>query len=122
MKKKQNKICGNNIRISKGKSGNTDLIKKGKPMRNTIQNYLSGFKIETFSPGSMALWVGAMALSLLYTPDEGNLYEAFLHIKAVLVCPLLGMLLIKTLLLRKLDLLFDIVTLFILMSSLYSMS
>lgn len=32
------------------------------------------------------------------------------------------MLLIKTLLLRKLDLLFDIVTLFILMSSLYSMS
>ena len=90
-------------------------------MRNTIQNYLSGFKIETFSPGSMARWVGAMALSL-YTPHEGNLYEAFLHIKAVLVCPLLGMLLIKTLLLRKLDLLFDIVTLFILMSSLYSMS
>lgn len=89
-------------------------------MRNTIQNYLSGFKIETFSPGSMALWVGAMALSLLYTPDEENLYEAFLHIKAVLVCPLLGMLLIKTLLLRKLDLLFDIVTLIILMSSLYS--
>ena len=39
----------------------------------------------------MALWVGAMALSL-YTPHEGNLYEAFLHIKAVLVCSLLGLL------------------------------
>ena len=78
-------------------------------------------KIETFSPVSMALWVGAMALSL-YTPHEGNLYKALLHIKAVLVCPLLGMLLIKILLLRKLDTLFDIVTLIILMSSLYSMS
>lgn len=85
-------------------------------MRKTIQTYLSGFEIERFSPVSMALWVGAMALSLLYTPDEENLYEAFLHIKAVLVCPLLGMLLIKTLLLRKLDLLFDIVTLSILIA------
>lgn len=90
-------------------------------MRNTIQNYLSGFKIEIFSPGSMALWVGAMALSL-YTPHEGNLYEAFLHIKAVLVCPLLGMLLIKTLLLRELAYVFDILTLFIILSSIYSMS
>ena len=89
-------------------------------MRKTIQTYLSGFEIERFSPVSMALWVGAMALSLLYTPDEENLYEAFLHIKAVLVCPLLGMLLIKILLLRKLDTLFDIVTLIILMSSLHS--
>lgn len=95
---------------------NTDLSKKGKTMRKTIQTYLSGFEIERFSPVSMALWVGAMALSLLYTPDEENLYEAFLHIKAVLVCPLLGMLLIKTLLLRKLDLLFDIVTLSILIA------
>lgn len=85
-------------------------------MRKTIQTYLSGFEIERFSPVSMALWVGAMALSLLYTPDEENLYEAFLHIKAVLVCPLLGMLLIKTLLLWKLDLLFDIVTLSILIA------
>ena len=85
-------------------------------MRKTIQTYLSGFEIERFSPVSMALWVGAMALSLLYTPDEENLYEASLHIKAVLVCPLLGMLLIKTLLLRKLDLLFDIVTLSILIA------
>lgn len=90
-------------------------------MRNTIQNYLSGFEIETFSPVSMALWAAAMVLSL-YTPDEGNFYESFLHIKAVLVCLLLGMLLIKILLLRKLDTLFDIVTLIILMSSLYSMS
>ena len=98
---------------------NTDLSKKGKTMRKTIQTYLSGFKIETFSPVSMALWVSAMAL---YTPHEGNLYKALLHIKAVLVCPLLGMLLIKILLLRKLDTLFDIVTLIILMSSLYSMS
>ena len=96
--------------------GKTDLSKKGKTMRKTIQTYLSGFEIERFSPVSMALWVGAMALSLLYTPDEENLYEAFLHIKAVLVCPLLGMLLIKTLLLRKLDLLFDIVTLSILIA------
>ena len=91
-------------------------------MRKTIQTYLSGFKIETFSPVSMALWVSAMALSL-YTPHEENLiylYEALLHIKAVLVCLLLGMLLIKILLLRKLDTLFDIVTLIILMSSLYS--
>ena len=85
-------------------------------MRKTIQTYLSGFEIERFSPVSMALWVGAMALSLLYTPDEENLYEASLHIKAVLVCPLLGMLLIKILLLRKLDLLFDIVTLSILIA------
>lgn len=98
---------------------NTDLSKKGKTMRKTIQTYLSGFKIETFSPVSMALWVSAMALSL-YTPHEGNLYKALLHIKAVLVCPLLGMLLIKILLLRKLDTLFDIVTLIILMSFLYS--
>ena len=101
---------------------NTDLSKKGKTMRKTIQTYLSGFKIETFSPVSMALWVSAMALSL-YTPHEENLiylYEALLHIKAVLVCLLLGMLLIKILLLRKLDTLFDIVTLIILMSSLYS--
>ena len=90
-------------------------------MRKTIQNYLSGFEIERFSPVSMALWAAAMVLSL-YTPHEGNLYEDFLHIKAVLVCLLLGMLLIKILLLRKLDTLFDIVTLIILMSSLYSMS
>ena len=88
-------------------------------MRNTIQNYLSGFEIERFSPVSMALWAAAMVLSL-YTPHEGNLYEDFLHIKAVLVCLLLGMLLIKILLLRKLDTLFDIVTLIILMSSLHS--
>ena len=102
--------------------GKTDLSKKGKTMRKTIQTYLSGFKIETFSPVSMVLWVGAMALSL-YTPHEENLiylYEALLHIKAVLVCLLLGMLLIKILLLRKLDTLFDIVTLIILMSSLQS--
>ena len=89
-------------------------------MRKTIQTYLSGFKIERFSPVSMALWVGAMALSL-YTPYEGNLYEAFLHIKAVLVCPLLGMLLIKTLLLRELTL-FDIGTLLILLWLIYSVS
>ena len=49
---------------------NTDLSKKGKTMRKTIQTYLSGFKIETFSPVSMALWVSAMAMSL-YTPHEG---------------------------------------------------
>lgn len=90
-------------------------------MRNTIQNYLSGFEIERFSPVSMALWAAAMVLSL-YTPHEGNLYEDFLHIKAVLVCLLLGMLLIKILLLRKLDTLFDIVKPIILMSSIYSMS
>ncbi len=90
-------------------------------MRKTIQNYLSGFEIERFSPVSMALWAAAMVLSL-YTPHEGNLYEDFLHIKAVLVCLLLGMLLIKILLLRKLDTLFDIVKPIILMSSIYSMS
>ena len=92
---------------------NTDLSKKGKTMRKTIQTYLSGFKIETFSPVSMALWAAAMVLSL-YTPHEGNLYEDFLHIKAVLVYLLLGMLLIKILLLRELDILFDIATLSIL--------
>lgn len=73
-------------------------------MRKTIQTYLSGFEIERFSPVSMALWAAAMVLSL-YTPHEENLiylYEALLHIKAVLVCLLLGMLLIKILLLRKL--------------------
>ena len=90
-------------------------------MRKTIQNYLSGFEIERFSPVSMALWAAAMVLSL-YTPHEGNLYEDPLHIKAVLVCLLLGMLLIKILLLRKLDTLFDIVKPIILMSSIYSMS
>ena len=90
-------------------------------MRKTIQNYLSGFEIERLSPVSMALWAAAMVLSL-YTPHEGNLYEDFLHIKAVLVCLLLGMLLIKILLLRKLDTLFDIVKAIILMSSIYSMS
>ena len=100
---------------------NTDLSKKGKTMRKTIQTYLSGFKIETFSPVSMALWVSAMALSL-YTPHEGNLYEDFLHIKAVLVCLLLGMLLIKILLLRELDTFFDIVTLLILLWLIYSVS
>ena len=88
-------------------------------MRKTIQTYLSGFEIERFSPVSMALWAAAMVLSL-YTPHEGNLYEALLHIKAVLVCLLLVLLLIKILLLRKLDTLFDIVTLIILMSFLYS--
>ena len=102
-------------KLTKRVCGNTVLSKKGKTMRKTIQTYLSGFKIETFSPVSMVLWVGAMALSL-YTPFEGNLYEA------VLVCPLLVLLLIKILLLRKLDTLFDIVTLIILMSSLYSTS
>ncbi|WP_302552360.1 hypothetical protein [uncultured Bilophila sp.] len=117
MKKKTNKICGNNIRIRKGKIGNTALNKKGKNMRKTVKTYLSGFKIETFSPVSMALWVGAMALSL-YTPHEGNLYVALLQSKAVFVCLFLGMLLIKILLLRRLDRLFDIVTLIILMSSL----
>ena len=104
--------------------GKTDLSKKGKTMRKTMQTYLSGFEIERFSPVSMALWAAAMAFSL-YTPHEENLiylYEALLHIKAVLVCLLLGMLLIKILLLRKLDTLFDIVTLIILMSSLYSTS
>lgn len=106
-------------KLTKRVCGNTVLSKKGKTMRKTIQTYLSGFKIETFSPVSMVLWVGAMALSL-YTPYEGNLYEALLHIKAVLVCPLLVLLLIKILLLRKLDTLFDIVTLIILMSFLYS--
>ena len=112
-------------KLTKRVCGNTVLSKKGKTMRKTIQTYLSGFKIETFSPVSMVLWVGAMALSL-YTPYERNfiyeLYESLLHIKAVLVCPLLVLLLIKILLLRKLDTLFDIVTLIILMSSLYSTS
>ena len=94
-------------------------------MRNTIQNYLSGFKIETFSPVSMALCIGVMAFSL-YTPHERNfiyeLYESLLHIKAVLVYPILGLLLIKILLLRELDTYFDIVTLLILLWLIYSVS
>lgn len=115
-------LSGYDIEANKSECTATPIsAKKEKPMRKTIQTYLSGFKIETFSPVSMVLWVGAMALSL-YTPYEGNLYEALLHIKAVLVCPLLVLLLIKILLLRKLDTLFDIVTLIILMSSLYSTS
>lgn len=84
-------------------------------MRKTIQTYLSGFEIERFSPVSMALWAAAMVLSL-YTPHEGNLYEDFFHIKAVLVYLLLVMLLIKILLLRELDILFDIATLSILIA------
>lgn len=109
-------------KLTKRVCGNTVLSKKGKTMRKTIQTYLSGFEIERFSPVSMALWAAAMAFSL-YTPHEENLiylYEALLHIKAVLVCLLLVLLLIKILLLRKLDTLFDIVTLIILMSFLYS--
>ena len=70
----------------------------------------------------MVLWVGAMALSL-YTPYEDGLInidtEALWSSKAALPCFILGMLLIKTLLLRELTL-FDIVTLIILMSSLHS--
>ena len=89
-------------------------------MRKAIQTYLSGFEIERFSPVSMALWAAAMVLSL-YTPHEGNLYEDFLHIKAVLVYLLLGMLLIKILLLRELDILFDIATLSILIAHILSL-
>ncbi|WP_337432319.1 hypothetical protein [Bilophila sp.] len=95
------------------KHSNIFASEKKKRMIKILQTYLSGFKIETFSPVSMALWVGAMALSL-YTPHEGNLYVALLHIKVVLVCPLLGMFLVKILLLRELSILFDIVTLIIL--------
>lgn len=82
-------------------------------IKRTIQTYLSGFKIEALSPVSISLWVGAMALSL-YTPYERNLYEAFLHIKAVIVYLFFGMFLIKILLLRELSIFFYIVTLIIL--------
>ena len=97
MEKLTKRVCGKPI-----------SAKKEKTMRKTIQTYLSGFKIV-----SMLLWLNAYSLSL-YTPYEGNLYEAFWHIKAVLVCSLLGMFLIKILLLRELSILFDIVTLIIL--------
>lgn len=112
-------------KLTKRVCGNTDLIKKGKTMRKTIQNYLSGFEIKQCTVFSFFLCVAAITLSV-YTPYEDGLInidtEALWSSKAALPCFILGMLLIKTLLLRKLDLLFDIVTLFILMSSLYSMS
>lgn len=69
--------------------------------------------------------VAAITLSV-YTPYEDGLInidtEALWSSKAALPCFILGMLLIKTLLLRELAYVFDILTLFILMSSLYSMS
>lgn len=68
----------------------------------------------------MALYGAALVVSS-YTPDEGNLYEAFLHSKATMAYFTVGMLFIKTLLLRELAL-FDILTLFIILSSIYSMS
>ena len=94
-------------------------------MRNTIQHYLSGFEIKQCTVSSFFLCVAAITLSV-YTPYEDGLInidtEALWSSKAALPCFILGMLLIKTLLLRELAYVFDILTLFILMSSLYSMS
>lgn len=83
-------------------------------MISAIKIYLLGFKIKRFALVSIGLCGAAIVVSS-YTPDEGTLYEAFLHIEAVLVYLLLGMLLIKILLLRELDILFDIATPSILM-------
>lgn len=82
-------------------------------MISAIKTYLLGFKIKPFT--SIGFCGSAIVVSS-YTPDEGTLYEAFLHIEAVLVYLLLGMLLIKILLHRELDILFDIATLSILMT------
>lgn len=63
----------------------------------------------------MALYGAALVVSS-YTPDEGNLYEAFLHSKATMAYFTVGMLFINILLLRELTL-FDIGTLLILRGS-----
>ena len=93
-------------------------------MRNTIQNYLSGFEIKQCTVPSFFLCVAAITLSV-YTPYEDGLInidtEALWSSKAALPCFILGMLLIKTLLMRELAS-FDMLTLFIILSSIYSMS
>ena len=93
-------------------------------MRNTIQNYLSGFEIKQCTVPSFFLCVAAITLSV-YTPYEDGLIhidtEALWSSKAALPCFILGMLLIKTLLLRELTL-FDIGTLLILLWLIYSVS
>lgn len=91
-------------------------------MRKTIQKYLSGFKIKPFTALSFALCVATIAGSE-YTPVENAISgDAFLRLKMALIYFSLVMLLIKTLLLRELAYVFDILTLFIILSSIYSMS
>lgn len=91
------------------KYSNIFASEKEKRTIKIIQTYLSGFKIEVLSLVSALLWLGAYGLSL-YTPS----HEAFWDIKAVLIYSFLGMFLVKILLLRELSILFDIVTLIIL--------
>ena len=89
-------------------------------MRKTIQKYLSGFKIKPFTAFSFALCVAAITASE-YTPGENSFSgDVFLHLRMALIYFTLGMLLIKTLLLRELAS-FDILTLFIILSSIYAM-
>ena len=93
-------------------------------MKKTVKTYLSGFKIKHLTPASISLCFAAITLSV-YTPYEDGLInidtEALWSSKAALPCFILGMLLIKTLLLRELTL-FDIGTLLILLWLIYSVS
>lgn len=90
-------------------------------MRKTIQKYLSGFEIKPFTALSFALCAATIAGSE-YTPVENAISgDAFLRLKMALIYFSLGMLLIKTLLMRELAS-FDMLTLFIILSSIYSMS
>lgn len=111
--------CGNNILISKGKRGNTDLGKKVKIMRKTIKTYLSGFEIKRCTTLSFLIFVFATGVfldanrELMYCEME-YFKEGILHFKIALKYITLGLLLFKTLLLRELDTLFDIGTVFLL--------
>ena len=88
-------------------------------MRKTIKTYLSGFEIKPFTALSFALCAATIAGSE-YIPCENAISgDAFLRLKMALIYFSLGMLLIKTLLLRELTL-FDIGTLLILLWLIYS--
>ena len=90
-------------------------------MKKTINTYLSGFEIKPFTALSFALCAATIAGSE-YIPCENAISgDAFLRLKIALIYFSLGMLLIKTLLMRELAS-FDMLTLFIILSSIYSMS
>lgn len=90
----------------------TILLQKGKRMRKTIQKYLSGFEIKPFTALSFGLCAATIAGSE-YTPCENAISgDAFLRLKMALIYFSLVMFLIKTLLLRELAYVFDILTLF----------
>ena len=89
-------------------------------MRKTIKTYLSGFEIKPFTALSFALCAATICASE-YTPgDENAFLEALLRLKMTLIYFSLGMLLIKTLLLRELAS-FDMLTLLVILNLLYDL-